>query len=100
MPTPEQVIKKDIKAYISRIGGFWSVIQGGPFSKPGDPDIVCCINGHYVGIEAKTKTGRATELQLQRGREIEKAGGIFILARSVGDVEHGLRERGILQDCE
>lgn len=98
MPTPEQKIKKQIKDYITRIGGFWSTVQGGPFSKPGDPDLICCVDGHYIGIEAKTPTGRASELQLQRGREIEKAGGIWILARSVEDVQYGLESRGIGKD--
>lgn len=95
MPTPEQTIKKQIKDYITRIGGFWSTVQGGPFSKPGDPDLICCINGRYVGIEVKTPTGRPTELQLQRGREIEQAGGIWILARSLDDVYRGLYAGGI-----
>lgn len=98
MPTPEQKIKKQIKDYITRIGGFWSTVQGGPFSKPGDPDLICCVQGRYIGIEAKTPTGKPTELQLQRGREIQKAGGIWILARSVEDVENGLRNGSIGKD--
>lgn len=98
MPTPEQKIKKQIKDYITRIGGFWSIVQGGPYSKPGDPDLICCVDGRYVGIEAKTPTGKPTELQLQRGREIEQAGGIWILARSVEDVRDGLIARGIGKD--
>ena len=51
MPTPEQKIKKQIKDYITRIGGFWSIVQGGPYSKPGDPDLICCVDGRYIGIE-------------------------------------------------
>lgn len=98
MPTPEQKIKKQIKDYITRIGGFWSIVQGGPYSKPGDPDLICCVQGRYIGIEAKTPTGKPTELQLQRGREIEQAGGIWILARSVEDVRDGLIARGIGKD--
>lgn len=98
MPTPEQKIKKQIKDYITRIGGFWSIVQGGPYSKPGDPDLICCVDGRYIGIEAKTPTGKPTELQLQRGREIEQAGGIWILARSVEDVRDGLIARGIGKD--
>ena len=98
MPTPEQKIKKQIKDYITRIGGFWSIVQGGPYSKPGDPDLICCVEGRYIGIEAKTPMGKPTELQLQRGREIEQAGGIWILARSVEDVRDGLIARGIGKD--
>ena len=98
MPTPEQTIKKEIKRYVESVGGFWSAVQGGPYSKPGDPDIICCIDGRFVGIEAKTPTGRLSPMQITRGQEIEKAGGIFIVARSVDDVIQEFRGRGIVQD--
>ncbi len=58
MPTPEQLIKRDLKRFIEGIGGYWASVQGGPGSKPGDPDIIACIDGRFIGIEAKTDTGR------------------------------------------
>ena len=88
--TPESRIKKEIKEYIKTIGGFWSTVQGGPYSKPGDPDLVCCIKGRYVGIEVKTATGKLSEIQKIRADEIKCAGGIWILARSVEDVQNEL----------
>ncbi len=94
--TPESVIKKKIKEYLREIGAFWSMIQGGAYSKPGDPDIVVCYQGMYIGIEAKTPTGRQSEIQKVREKEIKEAGGIYILARSVEDVQEvieGLQER-------
>ena len=84
--TPESKIKKEIKEYIKKLGGFWSTVQGGPYSKPGDPDLVCWVKGRYVGIEVKTGTGKLSEIQKVRADEIMSAGGIWILARSVEDV--------------
>ena len=98
MPTQEQLIKKDIKEYISKIGGFWSMIQGGPYSKPGDPDMLCCINGLFVGIEVKTPTGVVSELQEIRGQEIKDAGGIWFVARSLEDVKNEFERRSLVQD--
>lgn len=58
MATPEQDLKRELKRFIEAIGGYWAVVQGGPYSKPGDPDIIACIDGRFVGIEAKTDMGR------------------------------------------
>lgn len=96
MSTPEQLIKKDIKSYLTRIGAFWSMVQGGPYSKPGDPDIIACINGRYVGIEVKTSTGRLSELQKIRGEEIEKAGGVWIVTTSKTDLDNRLKCNGVI----
>lgn len=87
MATPEQRIKKEIKVYLESVGAFWSCVQGGAFSKPGDPDIVVCYRGMYIGIEAKTKTGKVSDIQKFRHQQIEEAGGIVIVARSVDDVK-------------
>lgn len=86
MTTPEGKIKADIKAYLDDIGAFWSMIKGGAHSKPGDPDMVACYRGRYIGIEAKTPTGVQSEIQKLREKQITAAGGTYILARSVDDV--------------
>lgn len=90
--TPESKIKRDIKDYLNSRGVFWSMVAGGAYSKVGDPDIVACADGKYVAIEAKTPIGRQSEWQKTRQREIEAAGGIYILARSVGDVRKIIEE--------
>lgn len=96
MSTQEQLIKKDIKSYLTKIGAFWSMIQGGAYSKPGDPDIVACVKGRYVGIEVKTPTGKLSELQKVRGSEIEKAGGIWIVTTSKEGLDSELKGKGLL----
>ena len=85
--TTEGRIKTDIRNYLTSIGAFWSNVQGGRGSKPGDPDIVVCYNGHYIGLEAKTPTGVQSPIQERRMREIRAAGGIYEIVRSVEDVK-------------
>ncbi len=41
-------------------------------------DFVCCINGLYLGIEAKTRGKEPTERQRKTMSQISKAGGVAI----------------------
>src|SRR5580692_9371360 len=52
----------------------------------GAPDIVCVIAGQYVGIEVKAPRGRQSENQKEFQRQLEEAGGKYILAHSIDDV--------------
>lgn len=82
----ESKLKMEIRDYIESRGGFWSNVQGGPYSKKGDPDIIACYRGHYVAIEAKDGDNSMDEYQKTRLVQILKAGGIHIEAYSVKDV--------------
>jgi len=88
--TNESELKEDIKQYLKSIGAFWSMVKGGAHSKNGDPDMVVCIRGLFVGIEAKSWDGHQEPIQKMRQKQIERAGGIYILARSVEDVSRVL----------
>ena len=52
--------------------------------------------GELVQFEAKTPTGKLSELQKVRGAEIEKAGGIWIVVTSKEAVDRELKERGLV----
>lgn len=59
----------------------------------GIPDIIGILaNGHFVGIEVKDK-GNLSKDQEKIKQQIEKRGGIFILARSVEDVDVEIKRR-------
>ena len=98
MPTPEQKIKKEIKDYIEKHNGIWFAITGGAYSKLGDPDIIAFFGRTGVGIEAKTPTGKQSPIQKARQREMERKGSIYIVVRSVGELEDELRRNGIETD--
>lgn len=59
-------------------------------NKAGSPDIIVCHKGRYMGIEVKAEKGRQSELQQQAQKDIEKCGGVYIIARNIEDVERGL----------
>ena len=56
------------------------------FGDVGAPDIVCVIDGIYLGIEVKTAKGKQSPAQKDFQRRLEKAGGKYILAYSLEDV--------------
>ena len=53
--------------------------HGDRFSKVGVPDILACVNGHFVAVEVKAENGKPSELQLYHLDEIRKAGGLAFL---------------------
>lgn len=57
----------------------------------GVPDIICVIDGQFVGIECKGPRGKQSADQILFQKRLEFAGGKYILAKSVDDV----REAGL-----
>lgn len=56
--------------------------------KKGSGDILACTkSGRWLEIEAKGSDGKQSPEQVLRQRYIEAMGGIYILARSVDDLE-------------
>ena len=51
----------------------------------GCPDITGCYRGRAVGIEVKSPTGRQSEPQRRFQAAWERAGGLYVLARSVAE---------------
>mgnify|MGYP004671950733 CR=1 FL=1 len=90
--TEEAKLKKALKALLDSEGAYWAEVKGGAHSKPGDPDIIACIDGLFMGIEAKTPTGRLSPLQYRRAHEIIEAGGMWVCARSVSDLAEAIAE--------
>lgn len=55
------------------------------FGRPGQADIEGCYRGHHVEIECKAGQGRQSREQANWQAAIERAGGVYILARSADD---------------
>lgn len=66
---------------------------------PGRADIRVCAHGLFIEIEAKSPTGRQTPAQKAWQGYVERAGGIYVLARSVEEavtaVDRALAGRGL-----
>lgn len=56
------------------------------FGTPGATDIVAVYNGVYIGIEVKDNDGKMSEDQENFRYALCRAGGIYLLVRSVDDV--------------
>jgi hypothetical protein len=74
--------------------GLWErqnviVAQAGPRTvragTPGQGDIKGCYHGRYIEIEVKTAAGRQSPEQRKRQADVTRAGGIYVVARSLDD---------------
>lgn len=52
----------------------------------GLPDIICVVDGRYVGIEVKAKYGKQSEGQKAFQENLEKAGGLYFLVYSLEEL--------------
>ena len=73
--TPEAKVKAKIKAILKAHNIYYAMPIGTGYGNSGVPDFLCCINGHFVAIEAKAGKGVATALQLKNLQAIKTAGG-------------------------
>ena len=66
------------------------------YGKVGSADIIGWMpDGRFLGVECKTPTGRLSEAQKVWLAELKKAGGVAIVARSVGDLVDAMAAEGI-----
>ena len=77
----EKDFENKIKAFL-REQGCWYIKYwaGGGYTTAGVPDLLICCNGRFVAVEVKASTGKPSDLQLKKIRDIRKAGGVaFVL---------------------
>jgi len=74
---------------------FWSLgIAGGPYQRPGSPDVVCSLYGHFLALEFKDPGGggRIGPRQQEVVDEIRGAGGRAYIIASWDDMEAAVQE--------
>jgi hypothetical protein len=77
--TPEGKVKAKVVKLLKAMDIWYFFPANNGFGKSGIPDIIAIVSGEFVGIEVKSATGKPTELQKICGREIEKAGGTWVV---------------------
>lgn len=93
----EKKVEDQIKKYLDSLGSYYLKVHGSAFQPAGTPDILACINGKFVGIEVKKpKGGVVSELQKFKIKQIQNAGGVAFVARSVKDVKQELSRQHII----
>lgn len=89
----EKEIENEIKKYITDLGGLCYKIHGGDlYQETGIPDLLCCWGGLFFGIEVKDPQGKPSAIQLAQGARIKKAGGHFLIAKSLQDVKDYIKK--------
>jgi len=94
----ETAIRKQIQDYLRWTGWFVYYNLAGLGSYPGLSDLVAVRGGRVVHIEVKTPKGVQSEKQKRFQRKLEAAGGEYVLARGIEDVEHLAGEKQLSLD--
>jgi hypothetical protein len=62
------------------------------YGKPGVSDIIGVLpGGRFLAVECKAPGGRLSENQIEFLNDIERMGGLAVVAKSVDDLERSLR---------
>jgi Holliday junction resolvase len=77
--TPEGKVKRKVVEVLKKHEVWYFFPANNGFGKSGIPDIIAIVSGHFVGVEVKSATGKPTELQKICGKQIEKAGGTWMV---------------------
>jgi hypothetical protein len=89
MATPEGRLQQAIQKRLAALGVYCFKVHGSALMPAGLPDLICCVDGMFVGIEVKlpqTKTNVSPKQVYQHGK-IRDAGGVAVVCCSVGEVE-------------
>lgn len=76
----EKLFENKVKRFIEEQGGWQVKFFANRMTKVGIPDILACVNGHFIGIEVKAQNGHPSDLQIYHCQKIREAGGFaFVL---------------------
>ncbi len=100
---PERAVQRAILRYLRVTGCLVAVTDAGAAHRAGSfggdtvpagwPDITgLLLGGRFIGIECKAPNGRQSPVQKHMEQEIRRRNGIYVLARSVDDVEKEIRD--------
>jgi Holliday junction resolvase len=93
MTTPEKKVKDKVVKILKELGAYYFYPVTGGFGRSGIPDIVCCLQGNFIGIECKAGNNEPTALQYKNLEEIQDAGGYAFIVNedNIDSLERVLR---------
>jgi len=92
--TPESKVKKAVRTLLDDLGIYHFMPPANGFGRAGIPDIVGCMDGHFIAIECKAGKGTTTALQDRELNAILQHGGTTFVAREDNMLELKLLLRG------
>ena len=92
--TPEKKVKDKVVKLLKQHGAYYFFPATYGMGRSGIPDVVCCHNGAFIGIECKAGKNTTTMLQDRELAAIEAAGGIVLVINehNINEVEKLLSE--------
>lgn len=76
----EKAFERKVKTFLREQGAYFLKTWSNGIQRKGVPDLLCCINGYFVGVELKADDGKPSELQMKNVEWIRKANGFaFVL---------------------
>jgi hypothetical protein len=94
MATPEGKVKVAVVKLLRQYNVYYFFPPANGYGRSGIPDIVCCVNGHFLAIECKAEGKNMTALQFKECDKIKAAKGYFLMVDGVNlpELEKGLKE--------
>ena len=93
--TPEGKVKDAVRKILNSMDVYHFMPPGNGFGRAGIPDIIGCMDGHFIAIECKAGKGTTTALQDRELNAILNAGGTTYIARenNIAELKQLLKER-------
>ena len=93
--TPEAKVKTAVRKLLDALDIYHFMPPANGFGRAGIPDIIGCMDGHFIAIECKAGKGTTTALQDRELNLILNAGGTVFIARehNIPDLELLLKEK-------
>ena len=79
--TPESKVKASVRKLLDTLKIYHFMPPANGFGRAGIPDIVGCMDGHFIAIECKAGKGKTTALQDRELNAILNHGGTVFIAR-------------------
>jgi len=84
----EGALKNRITQWLKGHPDTWFIkVHGSAYGRAGCPDIIICHKGRFIGAELKAGRNKPTKLQIHEMEQIEQAGGLAGVVRSIDDLE-------------
>jgi Holliday junction resolvase len=93
--TPEAKVKANVRKLLDTLNIYHFMPPANGFGRAGIPDIIACMDGHFVAIECKAGKGQTTALQDRELNAILQHGGTVFIAR-----EHNLDDLKLLLEAK
>lgn len=93
--TPEAKVKNKVVKLLKDAGVYYFYASTHGFGRSGVPDLVCCLQGKFVGIECKAGKNKPTPLQEKEMAAIRAAGGTTLVVNeeNINDVKELINEQ-------